>query len=165
MSTDKPNNPPKKSDPRFKRILVVDDDEHILQMIKTTLEMEGFAVQTGRDGKSILRKAQEFKPDLVVTDLMMPGGGGYELLRSLQMDEATRKTPVLVITGRNLDDSTKNVMCQEPNVVDILEKPLRPLDLTIRIHAVLNTMSSDEKMMEERKALGGGEIEKDFDIL
>src|SRR5688500_3737093 len=82
-----------------KKILVVDDDDGVVQMMRTTLEVEGFQVRTSRDGRDVLKKAVDFQPDLIVTDLMMPGAGGYDVIRNLQSDDLTRKTPVLIVTG------------------------------------------------------------------
>lgn len=144
------------------KIMLVDDDDSILQMIRASLEGEGFQVRTGRDARNFLKKAVDYKPDLIVTDLMMPGGGGYELLRSLQSDDITRKIPVLLMTGYSMDNSTKTMMQQEPNLAGYFEKPLRPEKLIRKVHEVLNTMSLEEEMMAKRSqqndmgSFGGG---------
>jgi CheY-like chemotaxis protein len=145
------NPPDKKLDPTDKKIMVFDDDESIVQMIRATLEAEGFQVRTGRDGTDILKKAVSYDPDLIICDLMMPGGGGYEVLRALQGDDITRKIPVLMITGYSLDTSTKTMMQQEPNLVGYYEKPLRPEKLVTKVHQILNTMTLSEKMQQNRK--------------
>src|SRR5262245_7509536 len=105
--------------------MVLDDDDSILQMIRMTLETEGFQVRTGRDAVDVLKKAVEYRPDLIICDLMMPGGGGYELIRSLQSDDLTRKTPILMVTGYSMDASTKAMIQQEPNLAGYFEKPIR----------------------------------------
>jgi len=138
-----------KEEPSSKRILVVDDDETIRQLMDATLTSEGFKVKTARDGRGILQIVGSFPPHLIITDLMMPGGGGYELLRVLQADPATSKTPVLIISGANLDNSTKAMMQQEPNVKGFIEKPLHPYSLMVKIHQLLNTKTKEEKMIEE----------------
>jgi len=130
---------------------VVDDDAEILAMLEMTLGAEGFIVKTGRDGRNILQKALEFQPDLIMADLMMPGGGGYEVLRSLQGDDLTRKTPVLIITGYEMNSSTKDMMKLEPNMAGYMEKPLRPYSLTSRIHEILNTKTPQEEQMEQNQ--------------
>jgi DNA-binding response OmpR family regulator len=134
-----------KIDPADRRIFVCDDDDSIRQMLKATLEAEGFQVSAARDGRDILKKAQEFRPHLLVTDLMMPGGGGYEVLRTLQMDEITRKIKVMVITGQSKDRSTIDMMKQEPNVVDFMEKPFHPEIFLNAVHKVLNTKNFQER--------------------
>lgn len=150
---------PPKGLPSDKRVMVVDDDESVLQLLKATFEVEGFQVRVARDGRNLAQKASEYKPDLIVTDLMMPGGGGYEVLRSLQADDVTRKTPVIMITGHVLDDSTKTMIKQEPNLAALLEKPVRPEKLTKEVHRVLNTMTRDEQNQQfkdmDYKGFGG----------
>ncbi len=139
----------KKANPQDKRVLLFDDDDSIRTMLQRTLEAEGFQVKTGRDGRNILPKALEFKPDLILTDLMMPGGSGYEVLRILQSDESTRSIPVFIMTGYTLDVSTKQLLQQEPNVKYFLEKPIRPDDMLSRIHKTLGTLSREEKMVQD----------------
>lgn len=135
----------KKIDPVDRRVFICDDDDAVRQLLKVTLETEGFKVEAARDGRDILKKAQQFRPHLIVTDLMMPGGGGYEVLRTLQMDEITRKIKVMVITGHSKDRSTIDMMKQEPNVVDFLEKPFHPELLLAAVHKALNTLNYHER--------------------
>ena len=144
--------PAKKASPSEKKIFVVDDDDNILMMIKTTFEVEGFEVRTARDGRNILARAVEFKPDLIITDLMMPGGGGYEVLRVLQSDDVTRKVPVLVITGSRLDKSTQALMRQESNLAGYYEKPVRPETLLKHVHKLLNTMTQTERYQQQQQS-------------
>ncbi len=148
----------KKAEPTEKKILVIDDDEQVRQMINAALQAEGFQVQTLRDGRNVLPKALEFKPNLVITDLMMPGGGGYEVLRTLQGDSSMRTVPVVMMTGAVKDDSTKEMMKQEPNLIEYLEKPIRPQILIGKVHKILNTLSRDEKMAQQRS-----QTSEDFD--
>lgn len=149
-----------KGSPSEKKILVIDDDEHIRQMVKLQLELEGFQVKASRDGRNILAIALEFHPDLVVTDLMMPGGGGYEVLRSLQSDDLTRKVPVLMMSGAALDPSTKNLMKSESNVVDYLDKPLHMTAFVYKVHAILNTKTKEERIIEDQQKMGDVDFNK-----
>ena len=141
---------PPKQLPSEKRILVVDDDDAVLQLFRTAIEVEGFQVRTARDGRNLAAKAVEFQPHLIVTDLMMPGGSGYEVLRQLQADETTRATPVIIVTGHVLDDSTKTLLKQESNLAAYLEKPVRPERLLRRIHEILHTLSGEEQRARVR---------------
>jgi len=144
------NKPSKKDDPATKRILVLDDEDTIRHMLQTTLEMEGFQVKSGKDGNSILAVCRQFKPHLIVSDVMMPNGGGFELLRSLQSDPDTSRIPVVLISGHGFDGSTRKMMELESNVVAFLTKPLRMPQFLGEIHKRLNTMSREEKAMLER---------------
>jgi CheY-like chemotaxis protein len=142
-----------KEDPFDKRILVFDDDDAIRHMIQATLEAEGFQVKTGRDGRNVLQTAQQFRPNLVISDMMMPNGGGFELLRALQTDPDIRHVPVLLISGHAFDESTRAMCKQESNVIGFFVKPLRPAQFIAKIHELLNTRSKDEKMLDERKKI------------
>jgi two-component system alkaline phosphatase synthesis response regulator PhoP len=131
--------------------MVIDDDEEIVILFQSALEFEGFKVQTARNGHDILKRAIAFRPHLVISDLMMPSGGGYELVRSLQSDPTTRRIPVIMITGSHFDSSTQDMIRMESNVVLYLEKPIRPDELVNRVHLVLKTMSAAERRTLEAK--------------
>ena len=143
--------PANKAKPSDKKILIVDDDDSIIAMLKMAFSIEGFEVSTARDGREILKKANQFKPDLIISDLMMPGGGGYEVLRSLQSDPLTQKVPVFMITGSHMAASTKEMMQQEPNLAGYFEKPVRPETLIRAVHKRLNTLSREEERSLQRK--------------
>lgn len=148
-----PQSAAKKAHPSEKKILVIDDDEAILALVKSAFDLEGFSVRTGRDGRNIQKVAGEFKPDLIVSDLMMPGLGGYDVLRSLQSDPLTSKIPVFIITGSNMNDSTKSMMQQESNMAGYFEKPFRPETLVQKAHKLLNTMSlADQRAASQKQA-------------
>lgn len=82
-----------------KRILVIDDDTAIVQLIKLNLKMDGFEVATAYDGTEGLREAAAHPPDLIILDVMMPGLGGREVLERLKADPITREIPVLMLTA------------------------------------------------------------------
>lgn len=146
-----------------KRIIIIDDDESIVHLMKATLESEGFQVRTGRDGRDIVKKALEFRADLIVSDLMMPGAGGYDVIRLLQSDGVTRKIPVVLMTGFHADASTKNMMKQESNLAAYLEKPLRPEKLAAEVHRILNTISvrDSQKPQKPSGPAAGGDLNID----
>ncbi|RPJ39511.1 MAG: response regulator, partial [Chloroflexi bacterium] len=75
---------------RQKKILVVDDERHIVRLIQVNLERAGYQVVTAFDGKEALRKVEADRPDLVVMDVMMPHMDGFEALKHLQANAATR---------------------------------------------------------------------------
>lgn len=134
-----------------KRILVIDDDEAILMLMKTHFEIEGFQVKTAKDGRAIQKLASEYNPDLILTDLMMPGVGGYDVLRELQGDPLTSKTPVLLITGSHMNESTKAMLKSEPNMAGYFEKPVLPATVLLKVHKLLNTISAADQRAEHRK--------------
>jgi CheY-like chemotaxis protein len=129
------------SDAREKLILLVDDDESLLDIVEHVVRREGFRTDRAVDGPEALRKAQALLPDLILLDYMLPGKGGYEVLRELQAT-GNGDIPIIIITGRNLDDKQIALVRQEPNVRDFLVKPMRPPVLTALLHTILKTRPS-----------------------
>ena len=103
-----------------------------------TAEMEGFRVISAVDGIDASIKLQSIVPDLIITDQMMPGQGGYEFLRGLQAAGSAR-IPVFVITGSKLDNSTFQLIRQEANVVEFFTKPLKVMPFMTAVHKCLKT--------------------------
>ena len=112
------------ADETKKLVLVVDDDEGIREMLGLLLTKEGYRVETAADGEEGFQRAAALVPDLIVLDLMLPRYGGFELLRQLQGGELAR-VPIVVVTGRYTDDSTADMIRQESNVIELLEKPVK----------------------------------------
>ena len=128
-------------DPKTKKILVIDDDESQVSIMEHVLRKEGFQVLTATDGNDAKKKIDTVQPDLITMDLMLPGMGGLELVRYLQ-SEGMGSVPVIVITGR-VSESRHNdeqVLRQESNVKDFMQKPLRVQALVMRIHQLLDTL-------------------------
>ena len=117
-------------------VLVVDDDDGICELLSHLIQTEGYRVQTASDGADAERKATAAKPDLIVLDLMLPRYGGFELLRALQNGELA-SVPIIIVTGRYTDRSTADMIRQESNVVELLEKPLKTQRFLQAMHRVL----------------------------
>jgi len=124
--------------PADKLVLIVDDDESVRELIEFIVKKEGFRTEKASDGEEALTKARAVNPDLILLDLMLPKFGGFEILRELQSDE-TGGIPIVIITGRYTDRSTSDMIKQEPNVKDFIEKPVKPQILTALIHKLLRT--------------------------
>lgn len=124
--------------PAEKLICVVDDDESVRELLEFLVKKEGFKCESARDGEEGLQKIQKLLPDLVILDLMLPRYGGFEILRQLQSGD-TARVPIVVVTGRYSDRSTTDMIRQESNVMDFLEKPVKPSVFTATLHKVLGT--------------------------
>lgn len=124
--------------PADKLVLIVDDDDSVRELIEFVVKKEGFRVEKAADGEEALKKARACCPDLMLLDLMLPKFGGFEILRELQNDE-TASIPIIIITGRYTDRSTSEMIKQEPNVKDFVEKPVKPQVLSALIHKILHT--------------------------
>ncbi len=114
------------------RILVIEDDPMLAEVVERYLEREGFAVETRADGEAGLDRAIEWEPDLVVLDVMLPGIDGFEVCRRLRR---STPTPVVMLTARAEEDD--RVLGLELGADDYVTKPFSPRELTARIAAVL----------------------------
>ena len=104
-----------------KKILVVDDEPHIVKVVKSRLEANGYAVVTASNGEEAIVKAQHEKPGLIILDVLMPGLNGFEVLEKLKQDKATSYIPIIMLT---CEGQTDNIFkAQELGVADYLIKP------------------------------------------
>ncbi len=124
--------------PQNKLVLIVDDDDSIRDLLEFIVKKEGFKVEKASDGKTAIEKAKTINPDLILLDLMLPGYGGFEILRELQAYE-TSSIPIIIITGRYADRTTIELIKQEPNVKEFIEKPIKVNVLSALIHKILKT--------------------------
>ena len=124
--------------PSEKLILLVDDDESLLDLMDHVVKNEGFRTDRAEDGPEALREATALNPDLLILDMMLPGLGGYEVLRQLQ-GAGHGDIPIIIVTGRQMDPKGIELIRQESNVKEFLEKPVRPAILTAALHRLLHT--------------------------
>ncbi|ABB39184.1 two component transcriptional regulator, winged helix family [Oleidesulfovibrio alaskensis G20] len=117
------------------RLLVVEDDGDILQLLTFTLESAGFEVFSAMDGKTGLELAMREKPDLVVLDLMLPGMSGLDVCKDLKRMPETQETPVIMLTARG--EEVDRIVGLELGADDYVVKPFSPRELVLRIKAVL----------------------------
>jgi CheY-like chemotaxis protein len=125
------------------RILVVDDESHILHVLTLKLGKAGYDVLTAVDGEEGLHLARESKPDLVITDIQMPYMTGLELSRALADDESTSAIPVLILTARGYALASEDL--ESSNIRDVLSKPFSPRSL---IELVASTLTADSHRSE-----------------
>jgi DNA-binding response OmpR family regulator len=115
------------------RVLVVEDDQEIAQVLQRSLRMEGYDVKLTADGVKALDETQAFLPDLIVLDLGLPGMDGIEVARQLRRDEDD--TPILILTARDALDS--RVEGLDVGADDYLVKPFERQELLARMRALL----------------------------
>ncbi|MCX5788798.1 MAG: response regulator [Elusimicrobia bacterium] len=128
--------------PGAKLVMIVDDDDSVRELLTYVVKKEGFGTIGAVDGLEALQKVEKHSPDLIVLDLMLPRCGGYEVLRHLQ-GGTTSSIPIVVITGRYTERNTAEMIRHESNVVEFLEKPVKPSVLAGVLHRVLKTSGSD----------------------
>jgi two-component system, OmpR family, phosphate regulon response regulator OmpR len=119
--------------PRPNKILVVDDDVRIRDLLRRYLMQEGFEVMLAEDGKALNRVLQRESVDLIVLDLMMPGEDGLSICRRLRANGD--RTPIIMLTAKSED--VDRIVGLEVGADDYLGKPFNPRELLARIHAVL----------------------------
>ncbi|CAM8630997.1 OmpR Response regulators consisting of a CheY-like receiver domain and a winged-helix DNA-binding domain [Comamonadaceae bacterium] len=125
---------------RPNKILVVDDDARIRDLLRRYLTQEGFEVLTAEDGKALTRVMLRETADLIVLDLMMPGEDGLSICRRLRA--ANDQTPVIMLTAKGED--IDRIVGLEVGADDYLGKPFNPRELLARIHAVLRRRPAQE---------------------
>jgi len=119
------------------RILVVDDEPRIVDVVRAYLEREGYAVQTARDGDEALERIRTDDPDLIVLDLMLPNRSGFDVLRELRAQGSS--AAVIMLTAR--DDVVDRVAGLEIGADDYVTKPFEPRELVARVGAVLRRVA------------------------
>jgi two-component system alkaline phosphatase synthesis response regulator PhoP len=118
-----------------KRILVVDDEIDILEIVKTRLLSNGYEVFTAEDGLTAISIAKAEKPDLIILDIMMPRMDGYTTLKELRKDKDTAVIPVLILSVKEKDKMEDIFYFQ--NISDYIEKPFDSEELLERVKKIL----------------------------
>ena len=117
------------------RILLVDDDVNLLQMVKLMLERAGHEVETANNAAESIERAAETVPDLAIIDVMMPGISGYDVVRKLRADPRTVRIPIIILTARS--QPMDKHMALDAGANAFLSKPVTSQELTQRVDAVL----------------------------
>lgn len=133
------------------KILVCDDERHIVRLIQVNLERHGYTVVTAYDGKEGLEKARAEKPDLMVLDVMMPYMDGFEVLKTLKREPDTENLPVIMLTAKAQD---KDVFEGYHYGADMyLTKPFNPMELIAFVKRIAQGADG-----------GGGDGPKRYDL-
>jgi len=117
------------------KILVVEDEPDLLEILEYNLTREGFRVLTARDGEAGLKQARAELPDALILDLMLPGMDGLEICRRLRADDVTRALPIVMVTAKG--EEADVVVGLGLGADDYVAKPFSPRELIARLRAVL----------------------------
>jgi DNA-binding response OmpR family regulator len=117
------------------RVLVVDDDPVILKLLQVNFEMEGYVVTTAADGVKGLQAAREERPDVIISDVMMPHMNGLEMVAALGADETTGAIPVILLSARAQETDVNDGL--HAGADDYVTKPFDPLELIDRVQQLL----------------------------
>ena len=120
-------------------VLVVDDDPVILKLLEVNFEMEGFGVLVARDGAEGIEVARTGKPDVIVSDIMMPKVSGLELVVALKSDPSTSDIPIILLSAKAQNADVRTGL--DAGADDYVTKPFEPLDLVDRVNKLLDARS------------------------
>jgi len=123
------------------KIVVVEDDQDILQLLAYNMQASGFEVLTSRDGFEALSVVRRSLPDLVILDLMLPSLDGFEVCKELKRDPETKRIPILMLTARG--EEVDRIVGLELGADDYVVKPFSPRELILRVRAILRRSTSD----------------------
>ena len=138
------------------KVLVVDDEPNIREVVSLYLRRDGHAVVSAGDGDEALRLYQQTQPDLVVLDLMLPGLSGLEVCRRLQ---ASQRVPLIMLTAKGEEED--RIVGLGVGADDYVVKPFSPRELAARVEAVLRRVNETQTVSEAEKVLVFDELEID----
>ena len=121
-------------------VLVVDDDPVILKLLEVNFEMEGFTVLVAHDGEEGIEVARQDRPDVIVSDIMMPKRSGLELVTELKGDPDTSDIPIILLSAKAQNADVRSGL--DSGADDYVTKPFEPLDLVDRVNRLLEARAS-----------------------
>ncbi len=133
------------------KIVVVEDETDIRELIEHNLQREGFEVQSASNGESALQIIREMLPDLVLLDLMIPGIDGIEVCRALKGDANTANIPVIMVTAKG--EESDIVLGLGIGADDYMTKPFSPKEMLARIKAVLRRGQHEEETKDQERLI------------
>lgn len=120
-----------------KRVLLCDDEIHILRAAEFKIKRAGYTVQVAADGEEAWALMQQQMPDIVITDCQMPRLGGVGLVRRMRDHDATKSLPVFILTAKGFELSREELK-SELHVLDVIAKPFSPRELLARVEEALS---------------------------
>jgi two-component system response regulator CpxR len=139
------------------KILVIDDDVELCELVTEYLEDEGFTVDSVHDGAAAVERCLATEPDLVILDVMLPGLGGFAVLKKIR--EAS-KVPVIMLTARG--EEVDRIVGLEMGADDYLPKPFNPRELVARIRAILRRAGNGAELGTDASVISVGDLEIDL---
>ena len=140
------------------KILVVDDEENIAELISYNLTSNGYKVIIANNGNDAVKLAVEEKPNLILLDLMIPGKDGYDVCKEIRSNSEIRNTPIIMLTAKS--EELDKILGLELGADDYITKPFSVRELLARVKAVLRRFSISEP---ESNILVFGNLTADFD--
>ncbi len=143
----------------IRRIAIVEDEPDIAEIIAYNLGREGFEVQHAEHGTEGLKMIKEWKPDLAILDIMLPGMDGVEICRNIRQAENIRDIPIIMLSAK--DDEIDVVLGLRMGADDYITKPFSPRELIERVKAILRRRRINDDSSENQLAYGPLSVDKD----
>ncbi|MEM6821512.1 MAG: response regulator [Verrucomicrobiota bacterium] len=139
------------------KIIIVEDEPDVIDLLQMSLKGAGFRVVTAEDGEAGLRKIREDHPDMAILDIMLPKLSGLEVCKALRKDPSTASIPVLFLTAKS--DEVDRIVGLELGADDYVTKPFSPRELVLRVKSILRRTNQTESKQERMKI---GELSVDL---
>jgi len=138
-------------------ILLIEDEENIIELVKYNLEKEGYGVLSALKGEEGLELARKKKPDLLILDLMLPEIDGFEICKILKQNSQTAYLPIIILTAKG--EEADKIVGLELGADDYVTKPFSPRELVARVKAILRRVQEKPR----KKLLKAGTLEMDVE--
>jgi phosphate regulon transcriptional regulator PhoB len=136
----------------MRRVLIIEDDKDIVELVRYNLEKESYQVTAVGDGLSALAQVKKSAPDLLLLDLMLPRLSGLEICKAIRNDDQLNRLPILMLTARG--DEADRVLGLELGADDYVTKPFSPRELVARVKALLRRAEP----IDEARAIAAGNL-------
>ena len=142
-----------------KKILVVDDEPDVTDLVAYHLRAKGFHVETLNDATASISKARIYQPDLVILDIMMPHLSGIQVCRILRADPKLARVPIIFLTAKA--EAHDRIEGLESGADDYLSKPFSPKELVLRVESILRRVSAPKEPVNAKLRVGDIQLDSD----
>ena len=143
-----------------KRILVIDDEPDVTELIGYRLKQDGYTVEILQDPLMIMGKARDFHPDLFILDIMMPELNGLQICRMIRADTTLKNTPIIFLTARG--DTEDRIKGLETGADDYISKPFNVKELSLRIQSIFKRIGNSDTKKSKRIQIGPVSIDEEL---
>lgn len=142
-----------------KKILVVDDEPDVTDLVAYHMKAKGFHVETLNDATASISRARAFSPDLVILDIMMPHLSGIQVCRILRADTKLARVPIVFLTAKS--EAPDRIEGLESGADDYLSKPFSPKELVLRVESILRRVSAPREPVNSKLRVGDIQLDSE----
>lgn len=132
-------------------VLIVDDEERNLKLLRAFLARENYDIRSALRGETALQIVSESHPDIILTDVMMPGLNGFEMCRKIKENDKTKMIPVVMVTA--LNEKKHHMLAMEAGADDFLSKPVDRIELLVRVKSMLRIKRYQDEILQSKKVI------------